>query len=39
LALRVIGMLRLFQVVLYIGLLGSLSHALLDIYEMDMNWR
>jgi hypothetical protein len=39
LALRVIGMLRLFQVVLSYRVVGKLSHALLYGYEMVMNWR
>jgi hypothetical protein len=39
LALRVVGMLRLFQVVLSYWVVGKLSHALLYGYEMDMNWR
>jgi hypothetical protein len=38
LALRVVGMLRLFLVVLSYRVVGKLSHALFG-YEMDMNWR
>jgi hypothetical protein len=38
LALRVIGMLRSFQVMLSYRV-GKLSHALLYGYEMDMFWR
>jgi hypothetical protein len=37
LALRVVGMLRLFQVVLSYRVVGKLSHALLYGYEMDMH--
>jgi hypothetical protein len=39
LASRVVGMPRLFQVVLSYRVVGKLSHALLYGYEMDMNWR
>jgi hypothetical protein len=41
LALRVVGMLRLFQVVLSNRVIGKLSHALLDIwdgYELEISW-
>jgi hypothetical protein len=37
LALRVVGMLRLFQLVLLFGL-GSLSHALPYGYELEISW-
>jgi hypothetical protein len=39
LTLRVVGMLRLFPVILSYRVVGKLSHALLYGYEMDMNWR
>jgi hypothetical protein len=39
LALRVVGMLRLFQVVLSYRVVGKFYHMLYLIHEMDMNWR
>jgi hypothetical protein len=39
LALRVVGMLRLFPVVLSYRVVGKFYHMLYMIYEMDMNWR
>jgi hypothetical protein len=39
LVLRVVGMLRLFQVILSYRVVGEVYHMLYLIYEMDMNWR
>jgi hypothetical protein len=39
LALRVVGMLRLFQVVLSYRVVGKFYHMLYLIYDMYMNWR
>jgi hypothetical protein len=38
LALRVVGMLRLFQVVLSYWVVGKLSHALLNGFELEIRW-
>jgi hypothetical protein len=38
LTLRVVGMLRLFQVVLSCRVVGKLSHALLNGYELEISW-